>query len=164
MTNHDGHLPQLYHHLSEPQNINGRKNSSRPSWHYPRVPDTSANFPSLQTRRWTIPRVHTCSQPNSTPERSPSRALSPPVAPFPPLSFHISTTTLTFLSVSRRDRSQPVSLNAGSSNSCALVSYCTCQEGCQGRFVVSVDDDPSHPYNVPGQRIGVVVVHPIPPD
>ncbi|KAN0114175.1 hypothetical protein V8E52_006973 [Russula decolorans] len=62
------------------------------------------------------------------------------------------------------DHSQPVSLNADSSNSSTLVSYCTCQEGCEGRFVVSVDDDPSHPYGVPGQRIGVVVVHPSPPD
>lgn len=63
-----------------------------------------------------------------------------------------------------RDHLQPVSLNAESINSCTLVSYCTCQEGCQGRFVVSVDDDPSHPYGVPGQRTGVVVVHPSPPD
>ena len=78
--------------------------------------------------------------------------------------FRISTTALTFLSVWRRVHSQPVSLNAGTSNSCTLVSYCTCQEGCQGRFVVSVDDDSSHPYGVPGQRIGVVVVHPSPPD
>ncbi|KAI0275746.1 hypothetical protein BGY98DRAFT_1098640 [Russula aff. rugulosa BPL654] len=62
------------------------------------------------------------------------------------------------------DYSQLTSSNAGSSNSCSFVSYCTCQEGCQGRFVVSADDDSSHPYGVPGQRIGVVVVHPNPPD
>lgn len=98
------------------------------------------------------------------PERSPCRALSRSALPFPPLSFHVSTTTLTFLSVWRRDHSQPISLNAGSSNSSTLVSYCTCQEGCQGRFVVSVDDDLSHPYGVLGQRIGVVVVHPNAPD
>jgi hypothetical protein len=63
-----------------------------------------------------------------------------------------------------RVHSQAGSVNAGSSNCCALVSHCTCQEGCQGRFVVSVDDDLSHPYGVPGQRIGVVVMHPSPPD
>lgn len=69
-----------------------------------------------------------------------------------------------FLSVWHRDYSQMTSLNTGSRNSSSFVSYCTCQEGCQGRFVVSVDDDRSHPYGVPGQRIGVVVVHSSLPD
>ncbi|KAF8489530.1 hypothetical protein F5888DRAFT_1638534 [Russula emetica] len=57
------------------------------------------------------------------------------------------------------DHSRPISLNAGSSNSCGFRSHCTCQEGCQGWFDVYVDDDPSHPYGVPGQRIGVIVMH-----
>lgn len=83
----------------------------------------------------------------------------PSHAPFP-LS---PTPTLTF-SAWCRVHSQTGSVNAGSSNCCALVSYCTCQEGCQGRFVVSADDDLSHPYGVPGQRIGVVVIHQGPPD
>ncbi|KAH9165866.1 hypothetical protein EDB89DRAFT_2076394 [Lactarius sanguifluus] len=41
-----------------------------------------------------------------------------------------------------------------------LVFPCRCEDGCQGRFLVSVGDDTSHPYGVPGQRIGVALYHP----
>ncbi len=64
----------------------------------------------------------------------------------------------------RREHIRPFSLNTGGSNPYALVSSCTCQEACRGQIIISVDDDLSHPYGVPGQRIGVVVVHSSPPD
>ncbi|KAF8468628.1 hypothetical protein DFH94DRAFT_776144 [Russula ochroleuca] len=62
------------------------------------------------------------------------------------------------------ENSRTTSLNAGSSNSYALVFSCICQEACQGRFIVAVDDDTSHPYGVPGQRIGALSMHPSLPD
>jgi hypothetical protein len=79
-----------------------------------------------------------------------------------PITF--STIALTSTSVWGRENSRTTSLNAGSSNSYALVFSCICQEACQGRFIVAVDDDTSHPYGVPGQRIGALSMHPSLPD
>ncbi|KAI9457330.1 hypothetical protein BJY52DRAFT_1273041 [Lactarius psammicola] len=54
---------------------------------------------------------------------------------------------------------RPVSHNPGASRGHAIGLYCICEIGCQGRFVVSVDNDTTHPYGVPGQRISVALLH-----
>lgn len=41
-----------------------------------------------------------------------------------------------------------------------LLFPCKCEDGCQGRFLISVGDDTTHPYGVPGQRIGAALYHP----
>ncbi|KAF8263616.1 hypothetical protein EI94DRAFT_1740508 [Lactarius quietus] len=41
----------------------------------------------------------------------------------------------------------------------AVGLHCRCETGCQGRLVVSVDDDTTHLHCVPGQRIGVALLH-----
>ncbi|KAN0135222.1 hypothetical protein V8E53_007113 [Lactarius tabidus] len=41
-----------------------------------------------------------------------------------------------------------------------LVFPCKCEDKCSGRFLISVGDDTTHPYGVPGQRIGVALYHP----
>jgi hypothetical protein len=41
-----------------------------------------------------------------------------------------------------------------------LVFPCKCKGECPGRFLVSVGDDTTHPYGVPGQRIGVALYQP----
>ncbi|KAH9051624.1 hypothetical protein EDB83DRAFT_2522031 [Lactarius deliciosus] len=48
----------------------------------------------------------------------------------------------------------------GTMHAHTLVFPCRCEDGCQGRFLVSVGDDTTHPYGVPGQRIGVALYHP----
>ncbi|KAH9059634.1 hypothetical protein EDB87DRAFT_1620577 [Lactarius vividus] len=53
----------------------------------------------------------------------------------------------------------PVPHNPGAPRGHAIGLYCRCEIGCQGRFVVSVDDDTTHPHGVPGQRIGVALLH-----
>jgi hypothetical protein len=65
-----------------------------------------------------------------------------------------------FFTLFGRENSRTTSLSTGSSNSYALVFTCHCQEACQGRFIVAIDDDDSHPYGVPGQRIGALNLHP----
>ncbi|KAH9167221.1 hypothetical protein EDB89DRAFT_1998491 [Lactarius sanguifluus] len=57
------------------------------------------------------------------------------------------------------DTQKPVSHNPGAPRGHAIGLYCRCEIGCQGRFVVSVDDDTTHPHGVPGQRIGVALLH-----
>ncbi|KAH9019750.1 hypothetical protein EDB84DRAFT_1516436, partial [Lactarius hengduanensis] len=57
------------------------------------------------------------------------------------------------------DTQKPVSNNPGAPRGHAIGLYCRCEIGCQGRFVVSVDDDTTHPHGVPGQRIGVALLH-----
>ncbi|KAI9439281.1 hypothetical protein H4582DRAFT_128713 [Lactarius indigo] len=48
----------------------------------------------------------------------------------------------------------------GTMDAHTLVFPCRCEDGCQGRFLVSVGDDITHLYGVPGQRIGVALYHP----
>jgi len=54
---------------------------------------------------------------------------------------------------------KPVSGTPSSPRGHAIGLYCRCEIGCQGRFVVSVDDDTTHLHGVPGQRIGVALLH-----
>ena len=58
-----------------------------------------------------------------------------------------------------RETQKPVSHNPDAPRVHAIGLYCRCEIGCQGRFVVSVDDDTAHQYSVPGQRIGVALLH-----
>lgn len=53
----------------------------------------------------------------------------------------------------------PVSRHLGSPRGHAIGLSCRCEVGCQGGFVVSVDDDTTHPHSVPGQRIGAALLH-----
>lgn len=52
-----------------------------------------------------------------------------------------------------------VSGDPGALRGHAIGLNCRCRVGCQGRFVVTVDDDTTHLQNVPGQRIGVALLH-----
>jgi len=57
------------------------------------------------------------------------------------------------------DTQKHVSGNPDSPCGRAISLYCKCEVGCQGRFVVSVDSDTTHSLRVPGQRIGVALLH-----
>ena len=75
--------------------------------------------------------------------------------------FFPSQLTLTFIYLfcwGSRENAAPLRFDP-SKNSCALLIPCTCQEACIGRFIVTVDDDTSHPCGVPGQRIGAILLH-----
>ncbi|KAN0128996.1 hypothetical protein V8E53_013146 [Lactarius tabidus] len=52
-----------------------------------------------------------------------------------------------------------VSGDPGALRGHAIGLNCRCRDGCQGRFIVSVDDDTTHIQGVPGQRIGVALLH-----
>lgn len=58
-----------------------------------------------------------------------------------------------------REIQRPVSGNPDAVRGHAIGLYCKCEIGCQGRFVVSADDDTTHLHGVPGQRVGVALFH-----
>lgn len=58
-----------------------------------------------------------------------------------------------------REAQTPVSGSPNAPNGHAIGLYCRCEVGCQGRFIVSVDNDTTHPHSIPGQRIGVALLH-----
>ena len=60
---------------------------------------------------------------------------------------------------SGRETQSAVSGNPDAPRGHAIGLYCRCEINCQGRFVVSVDDDTTHLHGVPGQRIGVALLH-----
>jgi hypothetical protein len=58
-----------------------------------------------------------------------------------------------------RGAHRSVSGDPGALRGHAIGLNCRCRDGCQGRFIVSVDDDTTHIQGVPGQRIGVALLH-----
>jgi len=55
---------------------------------------------------------------------------------------------------------QSASRTQGTLHTHMLFFPCKCEDGCAGRFLLSVGDDTSHPYGILGQRIGVALYHP----
>jgi hypothetical protein len=78
-----------------------------------------------------------------------------------PTNLTLTHVTLTLIRHSRvyRKSSEPASRNMDSSNAFMLLFSCACQTACRGQVVISADDDKSHPYGIPGQRLGVAVLH-----
>jgi len=64
------------------------------------------------------------------------------------------------LSCSTDSESHSASRTEGTIHAHTLFFPCRCEDGCRGRFLISVGDDMTHPYGVPGQRIGVALYHP----
>ena len=58
-----------------------------------------------------------------------------------------------------REAQTPVSGSLNAPHGHAIGLYCRCEVGCQGRFIVSVDNDTTHRHSIPGQRIGVALLH-----
>ncbi|KAI0289098.1 hypothetical protein BC826DRAFT_1034339 [Russula brevipes] len=61
------------------------------------------------------------------------------------------------LFISKSSESTSRSMDRG--NAFVLLISCACQTACRGQIIISADDDKSHPYGIPGQRIGVTVLH-----
>ena len=79
-----------------------------------------------------------------------------------PISYVAAHTSVceAFLSCSAIRGTHFASRTQGTLRTHTLVFPCKCEDECPGRFLVSVGDDTTHPYGVPGQRIGVALYHP----
>jgi hypothetical protein len=79
-----------------------------------------------------------------------------------PTNLTLTHVTLTLIRPSRvyRKSSKSTSCNMDGGNAFMLLFSCACQPACGGQVVISADDDKSHPSGIPGQRLGVAILHP----
>jgi hypothetical protein len=149
------HPPRPYN-ASLSSNTNGATSWSAIFWDYPHARTLGGNSVSLPIPAWTTSCVRRCLLNNYAPKASTSRTWAATLFRFAePLTFSLS-----FL-VSPADRERhTASRTQGTLHAHMLYFPCKCEDECNGRFLVSVGDDTSHPYGIHGQRIGVALYHP----